>query len=123
MEQSAIAIWSVVASIVSVILGILAIAISIHFFVVGRKTESAVSNSLTKIETQAQMLQRVTGRQLDRLTKFVTERPSRVEDVLPDLLVALGQLPATITTTLQQTSATASRGTAVDGKDRAGLHA
>ena len=63
-------LWSIVASIVSVVLGFLAIAMSVYFFVVGRKTEREVSNSLIKIETQADMLQKLSGRQMDRLTGY-----------------------------------------------------
>jgi len=90
--------WSILSSVVSIIvtllLGALAIGLSIWFFMVNRKTEQNVSNSLTKIETQTAMLQKITGRQLDRLTKYVTEpKPSMLEEWLPQLMTVLSQLP------------------------------
>jgi len=57
-------IWSIVASIVSVVLAFFAIGISIWFFIVGRNTEKEVTNSLTQIKTQAEMLQKISGKQL-----------------------------------------------------------
>ena len=72
--------WSVVASIVSIILAVVAIGLAVFFFVVGRNTEIRVGASLSKIETQAEMLQKLTGRQLERLTRFVTEDRRPTDD-------------------------------------------
>lgn len=103
MQISPVEMWSIVSSIVSVILGILAIGLSVYFFVQGRSTEQGVSNSLTKIETQAEMLQKITGRQMDRLTKYVTEeRPA--EPHMTQTLIALLELAKPLTANLQQTS-------------------
>lgn len=89
--------WSVVASIVSVILGVFALTLSVYFFVTNRKTEKDVSNSLTKIETQAEILQKIAGKQLDRLTKYVTEqRSGAMDEALPQLITILAELPQTI---------------------------
>ena len=95
--------WSIVASVVSVILGLLAIGLSIWFFVVNRGTEKNVSNSLTKIETQANVLQKITGKQLDRYTKYFTEeKPATYEPFIPKLIEALINLPETLITQSQQ---------------------
>ena len=72
-------IINVTAAIVSIILGILAIVLSLWFYRQTKDTEKEVSRSLSKIETQAEMLQKITGKQLDRLTKFVTA-PRREKD-------------------------------------------
>lgn len=72
--STTLTMWSIVASIVSTLLAILAIGLSVYFFVIARRAESSIENSLTRIETQAEMIQKVTGRQLERLTKFITER-------------------------------------------------
>jgi len=85
------------------VLGLLAIGLSVYFFVIGRRTETSVAGSLTKIEAQADMLQRITGRQLDRLTRFVTTRQPG-QEALPELLSILVQLPQNITASLQQVS-------------------
>ena len=97
--------WSIVASVVSIILGLVAIAVSIYFFVTNQKTEKNVSNSLTKIETQTEMLQKITGRQIDRLTKFVTEpKPSIIDESLPDIISRLTELPQTMLAQIQQSA-------------------
>lgn len=102
MEQfSAVEIWSISASIVSVILGIMAIGISIYFFVINRNTESNVKSSLTKIETQADMLQKITGRQMDRLTKIVADqKPGGDQSAMVAMVKMLSELPQTITASL-----------------------
>lgn len=98
-------LWSIIASIVSVILGGLAIGLSVYFFVQGRTTERDVSNSLTKIEAQAESLQRLTSRYMDRLTRYVTaERPDAMSESVPMLMTILSQLPQTLTATLMQAS-------------------
>ena len=95
-------IWSIISSIVSVILGMFAIFLSAYFFVVGRKSEKEVSQSLTKIETQADILQKITAKQLDRLTKHVTQGTKNPYDyILPNLVTVLAELPYTITSTLR----------------------
>lgn len=65
-------LWSLVSSIVSTILGVGAVALSLYFFVASKRTEKEVASALTKIQTQTEMLQKLTGKQLDRLTRFVT---------------------------------------------------
>lgn len=93
MEFTAAEVWSLVGSVVSVILGVLAIAISIYFFALSRNTETKISNSLAKIETQADMLQKLTGRQLDRLTRYVTDQPPRsAEEQVTNLLAFLVEI-------------------------------
>lgn len=96
-------IWSIISSIVSIILGFFAIFLSVYFFVVSRKSEKEVSQSLAKIETQAEMLQKITGKQMDRLTRYVTEeRPNMADDTLPKIVTVLAELPLSITATLQR---------------------
>lgn len=74
-------LWSLVASGVSVALGLMAIALSLYFFVSSKNVEKATSNSLVKIENQADMLARLTSRQLDRLTRYVTQQhPTALEE-------------------------------------------
>ena len=99
--MQSIEIWCIVSSIVSVILAILAILLSVYFFIIGRKSEKEVSNSLIKIEAQADMLQRVTGKQLDRLTKHITKK-SAIEEWLPNLVSVLEKLPYAVPNTAQQ---------------------
>jgi hypothetical protein len=84
----------IVAGLVSIGLGILAIWLSLWFFKQSKQTESNVDASLIKIETQTEMLQKITSKQLDRLTKFVTEPKSNQNDEqLNELLKTFSQLP------------------------------
>lgn len=93
--------WSIVASVVSVLLGLFAIALSLYFYARGRQNEVAASNALTQIQTQAEMLQKLAGRQLDRLTKYVTEGgPSSKEETLPQIEALINKLPTQLTEVL-----------------------
>jgi hypothetical protein len=97
--------WSIISSVVSVILAFFAVAISIWFFLVGRNTEKDVSNSLTEIKTQTEMLQKISGKQLDRLTKYVTE-PKNVSqsESFNEILKVVAQIPISLSSTFQQNS-------------------
>jgi len=101
--MTAVEAWSVASSIVSVVLAVLAIVLSIWFFVMAKNTEKDVAGSLTKIETQADSLQKLNARWMDRLTRFVTEeRPRPADESIPQLVAILAQLPQTLTTSLTQ---------------------
>lgn len=95
---------SLVASATSIVLALLAIIFTVWFFVLSKKTEKETSNSLTKIETQADSLQKISGRWMDRLTKYVTtDKPSSVDPTLLQLGNMFTQLPQTIAQFLSQT--------------------
>jgi hypothetical protein len=94
--------WSLVASAVSIALGVLAIGLSVAFYLAGRRTEAAVSAALTGIQSQAEMLQKLTVRQLDRLTRFVTtERPSTSEEIT-QLLVSFTEIARPLAASLHE---------------------
>ena len=96
-------IWSVVSSVVSVILAVFAMGLAIYFFVETKNTEQRVTNSLAKIEAQAEGLQKLNAKWMDRLTRYVTEeRPQPTDAAVPHLIQILAQLPATLTSTLTQ---------------------
>jgi hypothetical protein len=96
-------IWSVVSSVVSVILAVFAMGLSIYFFVETKNTEQRVTNSLSKIEAQAEGLQKLNAKWMDRLTRYVTEdRPQPTDAAVPQLIQVLAQLPATLTATITQ---------------------
>jgi hypothetical protein len=65
-------ILSFIASIVSLILSIVAIFLSAYFYTQAKNTEKAVSEALIEIKTQTGNLDKLTGKLLDRLTRFVT---------------------------------------------------
>mgnify|MGYP003587795725 CR=1 FL=1 len=89
--------WSLAGSIVSIVLGLFAICLSIYFFVQSKKTEQNISVSLAKIETQTDALQKLTGRQLDRLTKYVTQpKSSSTDEAMAELIPVLKDLPKSL---------------------------
>ncbi|MFH1686619.1 MAG: hypothetical protein ABIE70_03755 [bacterium] len=71
---------SFVGDVAALVLAVVAIWLALYFYKQGKGTELAVSNSLTKIETQTDVLNNVTMRQLDRLTKYVTQSRKLGED-------------------------------------------
>jgi len=96
-------VLSIISSIVSIILALFAVALSIYFFVQTKNTEKNVTSSLSKIETQAESLQRINAKWMDRLTRYVTEpRSSPSEESIPLLIQILAQLPQTITASFTQ---------------------
>ena len=82
---------SVVSSSVSIILAIIAIALSIYLFVQSKNTEKEVTNALSSIKTQVDSLQKLTGRWMDRLTKYATEPKDPFEMIA--IVSALQELP------------------------------
>jgi hypothetical protein len=92
--------FNLAASIVSIILALLSIGLSLAFFIAAKRTERSVESSLTKIETQTEMLQKITGKQLDRLTKFATDRPDGSADFVPQMLEVIMKLPQALTASL-----------------------
>jgi len=65
-------IASIVASFVSLILGGVAIWLSLYFYTQAKNTELRVQVALEGIKTQTDALQALNGKHLDRLTKYVT---------------------------------------------------
>ena len=82
--QNLSALWSIGSSIASIVLAIVAIVLAVYFYTQAKKSEKEVSNSLNKIEAQSQALEKITGRQIERLTKHLTERKS-LDEIHPDL--------------------------------------
>lgn len=94
-------VWSIVSSVVSVILAVLAIALAIYFYVQSKNSEQNVATSLAKIEAQADALQRINAKWMDRLTRYVTEeRQASRDPAVPQLIQILAQIPNTLTATL-----------------------
>ena len=106
MDPSSAEVWSLVASVVSVVVSVLAIALAIYFFVSAKTVEKAVSNSLIKIETQAETLQRISGRQLDRLTRYVVDQKTKAPDPqVEQLLTFLMQIAPRLEASVAQRGA------------------
>lgn len=65
--------FNISASITSIILAILAIFFTVYFFIQAKNSEKEVSNYLKKIEVHTEILENITGKQIDRFTKHLTE--------------------------------------------------
>lgn len=78
--------WSIGASIASIVLAVVAIVLAVYFYTQAKKSEKDVANSLSKIEAQSQALEKITGRQIERLTKHITERKG-LDEIHPDLKI------------------------------------
>jgi len=91
---------SITASITSVIIAFLAVGLSVYFYTQAKNTEHAVSNTLASITAQTDALQRLTGRWLDRLTRYVTE-PRQADEVLYLLIGAIRDIPTNVASQLQ----------------------
>lgn len=63
-----------VASLIcTIILSVLAIGLSVYFYVQGRATETRITTALAEIRQQTTALDKLSGRLLDRLARAVTE--------------------------------------------------
>lgn len=101
---------SIAASVTSIIVAAVAVMLAAYFFNQAKNTERDVAVSLSKIETQGDSLQKLTGRWMDRLTKYATEAKPPDETVLM-LVKTITQIPS-IATQLQSPTAGGSQGAA-----------
>jgi len=99
---------SITASVTSVIVAFLAIGLAVYFYTQAKNTEQQVSNALASISSQTDALQRLTGRWMDRFTRYVTE-PKQADDALYLLVSAIKDIPTNMASQLQapQTDTTA----------------
>ena len=87
-----LSIIALVAGAVSIILGLVAIALSVWFFVQTKNTETATSRALEGIRSQTETLSKISGQQLKRLTDLLGEHvraPDTTGDALKMLVAAL----------------------------------
>ena len=90
-------IWAIVSSIVSLAFSVLAIWLTLFLYIRAKETEKSTATTLTKIEGQTDALQRIIGRQLDRLTKSLTDRPEvRPEELVFQLIPVLGKMQGSL---------------------------
>jgi len=92
---------SFAASIVSIALGLIAIAISLYFYTQGKNTEQRVTNALEAIKAQTDTMQRLSARQMDRLIKGVIEPDSSQSTIVFAALDLLRAIPENVASQLQ----------------------
>lgn len=88
-------IASLVSSILGIAISILAIWLSLEFYARGRDTERRVEVALAEIKAQTEVLQKLTGRTMDRLTRYATE-PKPADEVLLHLVGIIREIPQSI---------------------------
>lgn len=96
---------SILSGAFSIGISIIAMVLSIAFYFASRNTEIRVSTSLAKIEAQTDALQKLSGKQIDKLMKHAfdgTNQSSTTDAMVQQLMNALSQIPITITTILRQ---------------------
>lgn len=95
---------SILSGVFSISISVIAMVLSIVFYLAGRKTENSVSVSLAKIEAQTEALQKLSGKQIDKLMKHAFESNSNLSnnDAMVQLVSSLSQIPLTITTLIKQ---------------------
>jgi len=98
-------IASIVASVASTILAIVAIGLSVLFYTQGKNSEVRVQMALEGIRAQTDALQKLTGRWMDRLTKYVTTPHEPMVETQSQLLLAIKELPKDIVSQLLVPSA------------------
>lgn len=103
--MNAIDVLNVSVGGVSLILGFFAILLSVYFFMKAKDSEKETARTLEAIKVQTEALQKLTGRWMDRLTRYATE-PRPADEGLMQLVSAMANLPTTILTHLRVTTTT-----------------
>jgi hypothetical protein len=94
--MGAVEISSIIASFVSVILAVIAIGMSIYFFVQSKNNETKVQTALEGIRSQTDALQGLSAKWMDRLTKYVTSPRPEMTESSQILLTIIRELPENI---------------------------
>lgn len=82
----ALSLSGLVAGIVSVVVAVIAIGLSVAFYISARNAEKAVGTELAGIKAQTGTLEKIAGQQLSRLTKVVSETQKTSSDLLERLV-------------------------------------
>ena len=86
--------------LMSLVLGLFAIGISIYFYNRAKESEKAAATALEAIRSQSEMLQKLTGRWMDRFTRHAVE-PKPADEGLLQLVQVVASLPTTILAHMQ----------------------
>jgi hypothetical protein len=101
-----LAVIGVIAGVVSIILGGFAIWLSFQFYDKSNKVDTSVQTALEGIRAQTNTLQSITGKHLERLTKFVTTPRNESAQTSQILEITLREIPDLIQRLQPATQAT-----------------
>ncbi len=93
-------VLNIAVGLTSLVLGGFAIFLSVYFYTKAKDTEKDTAKTLEGIKAQTETLQRLTGRWMDRFTRYATE-PHPADEGLMMLASAMADLPTTILTHLR----------------------
>lgn len=104
MSAETINILSILSGAFSIGISFIAMVLSVAFYFAGRNTENRIATSLARIEAQTDALQKLSGKQIDKLMKHALDGSNQVStnDTMLQLMHVLSQMPVTITTILKQ---------------------
>lgn len=83
--------WMNAANIAQGIVSVIAIVISAIFFIAGKNSEKATSNTLESIKAQTEILRDITAKQMSRLIKSATDQ--RPIDEIVTLITTVRSIP------------------------------
>jgi hypothetical protein len=86
-------IINLISSISSLVLSLLAIWLSLYFYNKSKTTEKDVGQALASIQSQTDALQKLTGRWMDRLTRYATESHPHGEETITQLISFVREYP------------------------------
>ncbi len=90
-SMSILDLVNLISSIASLILSIIAIWLSLYFYKESKNNEQNVNNALSEIKIHTATLEKLTGKWLDRLTRFVTS-PQPMDAAAEKILETMGKL-------------------------------
>lgn len=91
---------NLIAGVASLILSVLAIWLSLYFYKESKATEKNVGEMLSSIKAQTDALQKLTGRWMDRLTRYATESHPNTEETITQLISFVKEYPTQYVTAL-----------------------
>lgn len=110
MESHSLDVLNTSVGLMSLILGGFAIWLSWEFYSKAKDAEKQTAVTLEAIKAQSDALQRLTGRWMDRFTRYATE-PRPADEGLMMLVNTMANLPTTILTHLRVQTTTTSPST------------
>ena len=82
---------NLISSIASLILSVIAIWLSLYFYKESKNNEKNLNNTLSEIKTHTGVLEKLTGKWIDRLTRFVTS-PQPMDSAAERLLATIEKM-------------------------------
>jgi len=96
---------NIISSVASLVVSVGAVALAIVFYMGGRNTELRVSTALAEIKAQTDALQKLSGRQIDKLMKhaFEATKSEPSTEITHQLLLILKDMPYALTSSVDKT--------------------